>query len=203
MLSSLITSTQSLITAVASNSPRRSVTFREGKEVAKNFALNDDHRCSTSETVDEDESDVCCMAESSEFYYQKEKWNPNNYNNPLKRNDYFDDDEASLELDDIFPEATSTQCQRSSTDTSFPRIDLMHGTRNLNCFLSDEELDEEVSLSESFSFIYVSQEDMEAEIMDKQQNQSSVHEHKKPVQESSFTTVKNTSFQSLSGSPAF
>jgi hypothetical protein len=205
MLSSLTTSTPSLITAGASNGPRRSVTFREGKEVAKVFELTDD-RCSTSETVDEDESDVCCMEENSDFYYQKEKWNPNNNNNPLKRNDYFEDD-ASLQLDDIFPDASSTQCQHSSSEFAFPRLDLMHATRNLNCFFSDEELDDEVTLSESLSFIYVSQEDMEADTTDEQRKQSYEHEHKKmkelPTQELSFTTVENTSFQSLSESQAF
>lgn len=186
MLSSLTTNAPSQITAV-SNTVRRSVTFREPKEVAKAVDCKDD-RCSTS--VDEDESDICDIGENVDYYYQKEKWNPNNYYNPLKKNDYFDDD-VSLQLDDIFPE-DSDQCQHN--------IDLMHGTRNLNCFMDD---DDEITLSESFSSNSLSQEEFAAPRIEDEQRTILEHKKTKPMHELSFTTVENTSFQTLSESQTF
>jgi hypothetical protein len=199
MLSSLTTTSPSHITSV-SNAKRRVVTLREPKEVTK-VDSNDDF-CSTSETVNEDESEFCSIDESGDYYYQKEKWNPNNYSNPLKKIDYSDDD-VSLQLDDVFPE---TRRQHSSSEVSFPRLDLMHGTRNLNVFL-DSEVDDEVELSESFAFICLSPDTVEAGITDEQHLRSSQQELKKitslPMHEFSTTTVENTSFQSLSESQAF
>ena len=131
----------------------------------------------------DDDNDDDYLEEDEDLFYRKEKWNPNSPMNPMYKSNetqrHYEDDDVSLNMEDIFPSITSysatktpttrrtttNQNQNQNNSDSFSdsisitdeitnshntsllfgrnmkRIDLLHGTHNLNVDYDFDESD--------------------------------------------------------------